>query len=368
MVRRVPLLLAFLGLGLPARPLLAQGPAPAAGVALPTVLSPAEREGILKALAEALRERYVFPEVAERVCAGLAAKAKAGAYAGAADPATLGKWLTADLRALGADRHFEVRVEPDFKPQTLAEEDAPPTPQEVIETRQGAAARGFGVSRVERLPGNVGVLEVRGFWPVDLAAPALDAAFALLAGSRGLILDLRRNRGGRPEAVSYLLSHCFAEGDARHLNDIFDRPRNRTRQFWTSPVPGPRFTGPIIVLTSAATFSGGEECAYDLQQQKRATIMGEVTGGGANPGGLAALGQGLVAFIPSGRSINPISKTNWEHVGVKPDMAVPAAEALKAAQVALLERFVGEEQDPEERQALAAVLAKVRKGEAEGPR
>ena len=361
MDRRRRCLLALAGLGLLALPLLAQAPAPRP---VPTVLSPAEREGILKALGQALRERYVFPEVAERVIAGLAAKAKAGAYAGAADPAALGKLLTVDLRELGSDRHFDVHLAPDFKPQTLAEEDAPPTPQEVIDTRQAAAERGFGLGRVERLPGNVGYLEVRGFWPVDMAAPAMDAAFTLLAGSKALILDLRRNRGGQPEGVTYLLSHVFGEGDARHLNDIYDRRRNRTRQFWTSPVPGPRFSGPIYVLTSSATFSGGEECAYDLQQQKRATIIGEVTGGGANPGSLAALGQGLVAFIPSGRAINPVSQTNWEHVGVKPDVAVPAAEALKVAQVAVLEKLVAEEKDADDRKALTEALAQVRAGGA----
>mgnify|MGYP003342853644 CR=1 FL=1 len=169
-----------------------------------------------------------------------------------------------------------------------------------------------------------------------------------------------RNKGGRPEGVSYLLSYLFAEGDARHLNDIYDRPRNRTRQFWTGPVPGPRFMGPVVVLTAAATFSAGEECAYDLQQQHRATLMGEVTGGGANPGSPVALGSGLVAFVPSARAINPVSRTNWEHVGVQPDVMVSAADALNTAHVALLKQRLEVENDPRARQELETALAGVR--------
>jgi len=174
--------------------------------------------------------------------------------------------LTADLRALGADRHLEVRLEPGYMPRSLAQEDAPPTPEELNAARRAAAEQGFGLGRVERLAGNVGYLEVLGFWPVDLTAPAIDAAFTLLAGSRSLILDLRQNKGGRPEGVSYLLSYLFAEDDRRHLNDIYDRPRNRSQEFWTGAVPGPRFTGPVVVLTSKETFSAGEECAVMTQR------------------------------------------------------------------------------------------------------
>jgi C-terminal processing protease CtpA/Prc len=150
----------------------------------------------------------------------------------------------------------------------------------------------------------------------------------LLMGSEAVILDLRENGGGDPESVAYLVSHFFPEGDARELNAIYNRPRNTTRQYWTSPLAAPRYTGPVYVLTSAHTFSGGEECAYDFQTQKRATVVGETTGGGANPGRAVDLGGGFNAFIPTGRAINPVTHTNWEHVGVKPDVVVPAAEAL----------------------------------------
>ncbi|MDN5924866.1 MAG: S41 family peptidase, partial [Xanthomonadales bacterium] len=164
-----------------------------------------------------------------------------------------------------------------------------------------------------------------------------------------------------------LLSHFFAIGDDRHLNDLYVRADNSTRQFWTVPSAMPRFTGPIYVLTSQHTGSGAEECAYDLQTQKRATLVGETTWGGANPGGWVPLGHGFKAFIPMARAINPITQTNWEHVGVKPDVAVPAGSAMKVAYTAILNDLVKGTTDANEQADLKGFLARVQSGELQLP-
>jgi C-terminal processing protease CtpA/Prc len=180
-----------------------------------------------------------------------------------------------------------------------------------------------------------------------------------------LILDLRRNGGGEPASVAYLMSHFFPAGDERHLNDIYYREGDETRQFWTSAAVKVRYLKPVYVLTSGFTFSGGEECAYDFQTQKRGTLVGETTGGGANPGEFVALGHGFVAFIPNGRAINPVTHTNWEHVGVKPDVAVPAAQAEKMAYAQILRSLIANATGPEARDELRTILTRVEKGESE---
>jgi retinol-binding protein 3 len=64
--------------------------------------------------------------------------------------------------------------------------------------------------------------------------------------------------------------------------------------------------------------------------------VGEVTGGGAHPVMGFYLTDELVADIPTARAINPITKTNWEGVGVRPDVEVKGTEALgKAHELAL---------------------------------
>lgn len=343
-------------------------PALLSGLALsaqaPPALSAAQRKEVMDSLTTQLKATYVFPEVAEQLARSLEAKLASGGYESAATAPAFAEALTKDLRAQGQDLHFRVVFDPGFKGEPG--EDRPPTKDEAAQAHKDAEEHGYGITKVERLPGNVGYLELRGFGPTEAVGQAYTAAMKLLAGSGAIILDLRRNSGGEPESVAYLLSHFFPEGDIRHLNDIYDRPRDRTRQYWTVSV-GAHYEGPVYVLTSPRTFSGGEECAYDFQTQKRATLVGETTGGGANPGDLLPLGQGLAAFIPFGKAINPITHTNWEHVGVKPDLAVPAADALKTAWAAVVKDELAREKDPEARAQLEDLLGRIQRDDLKKP-
>jgi hypothetical protein len=88
---------------------------------------------------------------------------------------------------------------------------------------------------------------------------------------------------------------------------------------------------PVYLLSSARTFSGGEEFLYDLKTQKRAKLIGQASGGGANPGGAPPINARFAFFIPDGRAENPITKTNWEGTGVAPDVAVAPDQALRVA-------------------------------------
>lgn len=329
-------------------------------------LTLADRREIVETLAQQLRSRYVYPERAEPVAARLSLRSAQGAYDGATTVAAMGEALNRDLREHDEDRHFRVEFDPDVQPATGGEPPKP-TREEIERDRTQAARMGYGITRVQRLPGNIGYLDLRGFGPTEFVAPGYDAAMRLLGGTDALVLDLRNNGGGEPTSVSYLLSHFFAEGDERHLNDIYDRPTNTTREYRTMPIGAPRYLRPIAVLTSKTTASGGEECAYDLQTQQRATLYGETTMGAANPGEMVALGHGLAAFVPTGRAINAVTKKDWEKVGVVPDVKLPATDALKAAYLALLEQRVREVAEPGELGQLQGILAKARAGTIDLP-
>jgi C-terminal processing protease CtpA/Prc len=189
-----------------------------------------------------------------------------------------------------------------------------------------------GFRRVERLPGNVGSLEIshlpRAAWGRDTAIAAMDS----LAGTSALIIDLRGCTGGYPDMVVLLLSYLFDE-EPVHLNSIYWRDEDITQEYWTQPeVPGERFGDkPVYVLVGPETFSGGEELAYDLQARQRATLVGERTGGGAHPGASFRLHPHFEVFIPVGRAINPVTGGNWERTGVIPDITVPAEQAFNTA-------------------------------------
>ena len=359
MIKRTSLALAILLGVAPLTTTLAQGGAPPT----PKSVSAADRHAVVKALAAQLQANYVFPDVAKSVSTSLASKEASGGYASAGTTTEFAEALSKDLREFGKDGHFFVGYDPNFR----APGKGPPSKEDLEKRRAEIADNGFGIQKVELLSGNVGYLELRGFGPTQFVNDAFAAAMKLLSGTEALILDLRRNGGGEPESVAFLMSHFFEGADQRHLNDIYWRPDDTTRQFWTTAAVGTHYTRPVYVLISGRTFSGGEECAYDFQTQKRATLVGETTGGGANPGDGFALDKGFAAFIPTGKAINPITHTNWEHVGVKPDVAVPAADALKTAHAAILRSFLAKSKQAQEREYLQDLLAKIESGVVEAP-
>ena len=160
------------------------------------------------------------------------------------------------------------------------------------------------MTRTDRLPSNIGYIEVVALPGLDAFKPSVDKAMATLADTRALIIDLRRNGGGTPQAEVYLASYMVDPEKPVAVNRIVWRNPGtetfRTDEFASSATPYSYRNKPVYVLTSARTFSGGEAVAYDLQALKLATIIGEVTGGGANPGGGAPLTPDFGMFAPSG--------------------------------------------------------------------
>ena len=297
----------------------------------------------------------MFPEVAHR--AGDELARQRGALEAIGDPERFADRLTEVMQGVTHDKHIRVR----YRLHALADP-APggSSPSSEAEEKRESELRNNGVERVERLPGNIGYIELRGFLPPQWASESITAAMTLVAHADALIVDLRRNGGGEPATVAFMSSYLF-DGKV-HLNDLYWREGNRIEEFWTADkVPGPRYGGskPVYVLTSSRTFSGAEEFSYNLKTLKRATLVGETTGGGANPGDMHSLSAHFDAFIPEGRAVNPITKTNWEGVGVQPDVATSADRALDVAQVLALTRLVAAEADAPRREAMQARLAQL---------
>ena len=184
---------------------------------------------------------------------------------------------------------------------------------------------------MEILEGNIGYLKFDFFADPDECGPTAIAAMNFLAHVDAIIFDLRENGGGDPRMVAFVSTYLF--DNPTHLNDLYDRKKDETTQYWTLPyVPGTRLADtPAFVLTSKGTFSGAEEFTYNLKNLKRATIIGETTGGGAHPVSGHRIDDHFMIGVPFARAVNPISKTNWEGTGVAPDVEAKAADALDVA-------------------------------------
>lgn len=305
----------------------------------PSDFSKQEKKQTIDSLLTHLDQNYVFPQKAREVVVTVQEKFADGSYDSINDPSAFAAALHSDINAILNDAHFRIRYSERVLP--IRKEAGEPSPAEIAEFNEIVRRLNAGIDKVERMPCNIGYIEVHSFQAGGEIARPAQAAFQFLVGTDALIIDLRRNGGGRPDAIQILCSYLFPE-EPRLLNSIYSRPEDKTSEFWTlRDIPGPRYLDrPIFVLTSKATGSGAEECAYNIQTQKRGTIVGEVTWGGANPGRNFRLNDHFAAFIPTGRAINPITKTNWEGVGVQPDVLTTADEALDRAQVLALEELL----------------------------
>jgi hypothetical protein len=309
----------------------------------PALLTQEAKEEVVSRAAAALADGYVYPDLGRRAGASMQKTLDAGGYASITDKHGFAIRLTADLQAVTHDKHMRV-TDPGGPPP--ADRPAGPPPRSRA-----------GFIRVDRLKGNIGYIELSGFPAPGMFKDAADAAMQAVAGTDALIIDMRRNGGGEPEAVAYLCSFLFDPSHPTHLNDLIWRNRGtetyRTQTFSTVAVPSHYLGKPVILITSPHTFSGGEEFTNDLKVLKRARIVGETTGGGANPGGVERVGSGLMLFVPSGRAENPITKTNWEGVGVAPDVPAGPEVAFAAGYKAALDAAPASP----ERTALKAKLA-----------
>lgn len=298
-----------------------------------------EIRAVLARLGALVAEHYVFPETGREVADRLAAAVAAGRYDAIHDPEELADRVTTDLQAGNRDKHLRLKFHRDGPP-----DETDPAAEEEYWRRRAALDAG-GMARIERLDGNIGLLEIRPLlYPPEYAAPVFAAAMTLLASTDALVIDLRRCVGGSPDQVAFVCSYFLASDEPVHLQDLITPADGTVRQFWTAPyVPGPRFDRgkPIWVLTSSATFSGGEELAYNLQQFGRGVVVGERTAGGAHPRRGFKLHEQLEATVPVARSVNSVSGTNWEGTGVAPDLDVPADQALTEAYRRAAEHVIG---------------------------
>jgi len=299
-----------------------------------------QKNEMIDSTIKALNERYIFPDVAKQMESYLRKQQQLKAYDTITNGDVFAQKLSNDLKAVSKDKHLNV---------AYSAEVIPPQPEiDLMNMRIPASEKdgyskwlkhmNYGIRKIEILKGNIGYMDVDFFCDPEFAGDTYAAMMNYFAHTDALIIDLRKCGGSRsPDAIPFICSYFFE--NPVHLNDIYFRKTDSYKQAWTySYVPGKKYIGkPIYILTSNSTFSGAEELAYDLKNLKRATIIGQHTGGGANPGGFLKMTDHFLLFVPFGRAINPVTKANWEEVGVEPDTIINTRLALyKAQQLAML--------------------------------
>ena len=281
-----------------------------------------EKIALIESMMKVISEQYVLKDKVSEINKHLQSLLNDPEVKAIENPNRLATYLSEQI--VPFDGHF--RVSWSDSSETVQEQ--------VSESWSDSAQRNnHGFKDLEHLTGNIAYLDLRFFDGSPAAQKRADAVMSWLAGSEAVIIDLRENGGGSPSMVQYLCSYFFSSDKKVHLNSIYNRIGDSTTEFWTlQELPGEFMPDmPLYVLTSPRTASAAEEFAYNMKTQKRAIVIGEVTAGGANPGGYADLVNGFSMFVSTGMAINPITKTNWEGTGVHPDHSIAADDAFDAA-------------------------------------
>lgn len=317
------------------------------------VIDAKTRTEVIDRLISELNNYYVFPEKAKEMGNALRSKLQAGDYDDITSAEEFSATLTDDIQAVTKDRHLDVA----YSEAVIRSQEEMDTQINTPEQLARMKANNYGIEKVKRLSFNIGYLDLRSFAPADLVAPKLADAMALLSGTQALIIDLRFNNGGEPKTVALLASYLF---DARtRLNDIYDRGTNKTEQYWTiEQTDGIKFGAKkkVYLLISNDTFSAAEDFAYALKNLKRATLIGESTGGGAHPAGEHRLTDHFGSLIPQARTISPITNTDWEGVGVLPDIEMNPDKALRHAEMLILQEMLSQETNQAKRNQIQQSL------------
>ncbi len=285
----------------------------------------AERQRVIHASTVNLKRYYIDPDVAQKMADALLAHEKVGDYDFVTDGTAFADLLTRQIKDVSHDRHLIVVY------SKAATPDRPlgPTRENLARYREAMAQSNCTFEKVEMLPPNTGYLKLNSFPDPSVCQATAAAAMAALNQADAIIFDLRDNTGGFPNMVALIAAYLFD-----HPEYLYNPRENTTEQSWTrSPVPGNRLADkPVYVLTSAKTLSGAEQFCYDLKMLKRATLVGETTGGAAHAGTYHRIDDHFGMGITETRAINPFSKNDWDGTGVEPDVKIKAADALKRAE------------------------------------
>jgi hypothetical protein len=305
-------------------------------------MSAADQARVINKVLSELREKYPFPEITRKMEAAVLTNQKSGVYAQITHPEHFAGRLTQDLQEVSADRHISVGYTPQVqKVEPMKLDSMYPPSADIPRMEKEGRPWNHGASEMRILPGNIGYIKLDYLAMLEYAGDLYSAMMRYVANTDALIFDLRSCGGGQSlDDIPYLAAYFFEH--PVHLTNFYFGASTNPRQLWSAPfVPGPRYLEkPIYMLSSRATFSGCEAFAYEMQAQKRATIIGEVTGGGGNPNAGYAIDEHFSLSTPIAHVSNPITGTNWNEKGVKPQVEVPQAEALYRANIIAIQNLL----------------------------
>lgn len=298
------------------------------------LLNAKEKNEVLSAIKTNLEESYIDLGLSRKMIIELDKNLKSDTYKKITNPVEFAKIVTEDLQSISKDLHLKVR----FEPERIAQEKHIISEEKQLEMEKRTALQmaevNYGFEEVKILDGNIGYLNLTQFADIKYAEETATATMNFLSNTKAIIIDLRSNGGGVPSMMQLLSSYFFDKKPVL-LSDFYERATNTKTQLYTfENINGERSADkPLYILTSKRTFSAAEAFTYTLKHLDRATVVGEITKGGANRTKRINLNDGFTISVPYIQSIHPVTNTNWEGKGVQPDIETNEKDAFVYAYI-----------------------------------
>ena len=328
------------------------------GISQELLINETEKRDVIMKVASIIKDKYVFEDVGEQISRHLLNEYQNKAYDSLSTAEDFCRKITSDMRDINNDKHLFVFYSPEealevrARKNLLPEYEIQKINESILEVER---YQNFGFKKVEILDGNIGYLDLRYFASPEYFDEKIAGVMNFLSNSDAIIIDLRKNGGGEG---SSLLPSYFLSPETIHLGsvccrDTLDNEYKKT----IKNIPGKRLEEiDLYILTSPRTFSAAEYFAYTMKNLNRAVIIGEQTKGGAHPVDVLIVKDDILAQISICESYNPITKSNWEGVGVEPDIKVSAENAIQKAQIIALEKILLTTSDVERINELNSIL------------
>jgi tetratricopeptide (TPR) repeat protein len=288
-----------------------------------------DKKELIETISGLLKENYVFPDLGKTYGEEILKMCESGEFGKNSDPKAFGEDVTSVLQKITHDKHLLFRL---IEASDIGENKEGSLHHPVRYFRLGQREH-CGIFRLDWIEDEIGYMDYRRFYYHQEAKELLLEAIRFLSSANAIIIDLRENRGGSGKLIPLLCSYFFPY--PTQLTGTYYRKRDVTEEWWIfENVEGKRLLDvPLFVLIGPKTFSAAEYLAYDLKVRKRATLIGEPSGGGAHSVDLFPVGDYFEIYIPTARAVNPVTGSNWEGTGVLPDIPVPSEAALDTAVV-----------------------------------
>lgn len=290
-----------------------------------------EKKEIIDTISILLENEYIEPKITHIIIDSLNSKLDNGRYSNISEDEFAYR-ITMDLFEASNDRHFyfqynpdEAKIETDLKYGNVDERQKA---HQIL--RERSKQINFGFEKVERLRGNIGYLDLRAFENPKYGGETALASMQFLSNTDAMIIDLRKNHGGFEEMVKLLCSYFF---DDEKMLRTFLFKSGYEKQSWTMPyVPGYKtYDKDLYILISNETGSAAEAFSYFMKNSKRAILIGEISRGAAHNVRPAVISNHFILNLPNKKPIDPITNSNWEKVGVQPNIITKKENAFEKA-------------------------------------